>query len=52
MEVNRKHYKMHAELKLMLFMSWCETLVFELIYCNKVISVSLLLFLVLVVFTF
>jgi hypothetical protein len=48
MEVNRKHYKMHAKLKLILLMSWCETLVFELMYCNQVISVSLLLFLILV----
>jgi hypothetical protein len=52
-EVNRKHYNMHAKLKLILLMSWCETLVFELMYCNQVISVSLLLlFLVLVFFTF
>ena len=52
MDVHRKHYKMNAKLKLILLMSWCETLVFELLYRNQVIAVSLLLFLVLVFFSF
>jgi hypothetical protein len=35
MEVNKKHYKMRAKLKVILLMSWCETLIFELMYCNS-----------------